>query len=128
MNAIILAFTLKGQEWNLIKDSIERVAYLAFLEDSPTVLIHGFLPRKVVLEKSFPTDVIDALDEFFPIQLNLYKDQPLRSEMAVVGKALNAKVYIIGEVKEGVAEEEKFYKENGMEIIYIPLTKEQAQA
>jgi hypothetical protein len=117
MEAIVVAFTLKGQDQSKIFQRLIDVA-----ENNPNkILIHGFLPRKIVEEKNIPTDVVDTLEALFPVQLNMFDKAPLRAEMVEVAKKLNAKVYIIGEVKEGVKEEADLYNAASLEIIHLPL-------
>ncbi len=114
MKTIIIAFTLKGQDFGKIERKIEEIAGQP---PTPTLLIHGFLPRKVLLEKNIPTIVIDALDKYFPIQLNMYADgKPLRNDMAILAKKLDAVVHVIGEIKEGVLEEVQYYQSFGVSI------------
>lgn len=106
MRSIAVSFTLKDQDENEI---LEHLASLATYVGTGTILIHGFLPRRIVLEKEYSTAVVDALDKHFPIQLNLWKDAPLRDDMAQAVFDLSADVFVIGEVKEGVAEEVALY-------------------
>lgn len=67
------------------------------------------MPKEEVEKRGFSTEVVDFLKEKFPVQLNMYLDKPLREEMADVIEMLNAKVYIIDEVKEGVSDEAVLY-------------------
>lgn len=119
MQAIIIAFTLKGQDF----EKIEKVlAEISSKKLHPILAIHGFMPRRVLIEKNFPLNVVNALDKHFPMQLNMYYDgQPLRQEMAVVGRKLDATVHLIGEMKEGVAEEIDLYKREGLAIRGYPI-------
>lgn len=118
MKAIVLAFTLKGQEFHKISDALQTVKEKV---GEDTVVIHGFMPRLEIEKRGFSTEVVDMLETTFPIRLNVYNGKPLRSEMAELASKLEAKVYVVGEVKEGVLEEVNFYKEQGLEIVEIPL-------
>jgi hypothetical protein len=115
MKTIGISFTLKGQDQEKIFSALETIAK----KHGNSLLVHGFLPRKIVEEKQFPTDVVDKLEALFPLQLNLWKEKPLRVEMAEVLSRLGGKVYVIGEVKEGVEEEISLYKAKGLEIVEI---------
>lgn len=122
MQSIIIAFTLKGQNFKQIAAILNLMA--DDFHPAETILIHGFLPRRILMEKSIPTDVVDTLEKYFPCQLNLFYDGPLRKEMAEVGKSLQAAVYVIGEPAEGVAEEVALYKAAGLGIVYLSLDPE----
>ena len=117
MDAIVLAFTLKGQEPEKIIEQIKKVR----AAHPNHILIHGFMPRKEVESKGWPTTILDALEENFPIRLNMYDGGPLREPMAVVASKLRANVLVIGEEKEGVAEEVKLYKQLGLSVYYYPI-------
>lgn len=118
MYAIAISLTLKEQDKNEILSLLEYLAYHLKGADKPVVLVHGFLPRRVVLEKGFSTSVVDALDKLFPIQLNLWDGVPLRQEMADVLERLNGDAYVIGDVKEGVAEEVNLYERKEAVNVY----------
>jgi hypothetical protein len=120
MKAIVIAFTLKGQDFENILPQLRKVS-----EENPScILIHGFLPRRVLEEKHIPTDVVNALENLFPVQLNMFNEKPLREEMVDVAKKLEATVYVIGEVKEGVAEEVELYKAAGLPVHVLELNVE----
>lgn len=109
MQFIIISFTLKGQDFWKIKNKLQDIAK----QNPDAILIHGFMPRKEVISKGFSTDVLDTLDTLFPIQLNMYKDgKPMREEMVKLSCKLNASIYFIGEIKEGVLEEHELYTGN----------------
>lgn len=122
MKAIIIAFTLKGQDFAKIK---EQISLLSMKSGENTLLIHGFMPENEVLKRKFSTDVVDCLAAEFPVQCNMYlpgpDGGPLRLEMAEIGKKLDATVYVIGDAKEGVHEEVLLYEKAGLTITYIPL-------
>lgn len=106
---IVIAFTLKGQDFAKIKQKLIEIHNWHDVDD--VVLLHGFMPREVIIEKGFSTEVVDALDQLFPTQINFYKDGPLRELMAKAAIALNANLYFVGQIKEGVAEEAKMYED-----------------
>lgn len=118
MNAIIIAFTLKGQDFEKIRLAI---ADLRLKLGADNILIHGHMPRIQVIRKGYDTKLCDLLDGAFPVQLIMFNEGTLREEMVKVGKKLEAKVYVLGEVKEGVATEVELYKAAGLTIAYIPL-------
>jgi hypothetical protein len=117
MNAIILAFTLKGQDQDKIIKRIESLGEVY----AENICIHGFMPLATVIEKQFDPAIVYAIKKAFPVQLNMYDDVPLRTEMADVGKKLGAKVVVVGDIKEGVKEEVDLYKTHNLEIVHFPL-------
>ncbi len=111
MRVIVLAFTLKGQN----KEDILKIVRSLKEQYNPsdTLCIHGFMPRKLLIEKNIPTDVIDAIEETFPMIANCHNgEEPHRGLMGVMSGALSAEVLVIGEIKEGVAEEINIYRNN----------------
>jgi hypothetical protein len=119
MKSIVLAFTLKGQDFHKISDALQIVKEQI---GTDTIVIHGFMPKAEVEKRGFSTEVVDLLETTFPVRLNMYNNgKPLRTEMAEVATKLQAKVYIVGEIKEGVAEEVNYYKEHSLEIVEVPL-------
>lgn len=123
MKTLILAFTLKGQSESEILQVVKEIA-----DRNPnSILIHGFLPRKVVVEKGFSTTVVDALEKNFPVQLNMWNEKPLRNEMVDIAKRLGAEIFVIGDIKEGVEEEVNLYKEAGMTFTQFALSSPVAQ-
>lgn len=118
MKAIAISFTLKNQPQDKIFAKLEVIQKA----NPDALLIHGFLPKKILLEKGFPpTDVIDKLEELFPVQLNMYNEKPLRKEMAQVAVKLNARVYVIGNIIEGVEEDVNSYEKEGVQFTHVPL-------
>lgn len=117
MKAIIIAFTLKDQSFEQIKRHLIAIKET----QSPTVVIHGFMPKKDVVERGFSTEVVDTLQELFPVQLNMYNGGPMRLEMASAASKLNAEVIVIGEIKEGVKEEVDLYILNKIPVFNIDL-------
>lgn len=117
IECMVLSFTLKDQDFEKIKAKIIEIK-----DQYPNhFLIHGFLPRAEVIAKNIPTDVVDLLDYCFPVQFNMWNGYTLRDLMVNVAQRLDAKIFVIGEVKEGVAEEVELYKKKDLEITYIPL-------
>lgn len=118
MPSIVLAFTLKGQDLAKILAKLQEVR-----NDFPSALcIHGFLPRAVAVEKGIPLDVINALDANFPDQKNFYWDgKPQRASMAIEACTRESQICVIGEVKEGVAEEVALYSKLGLPIRYYSI-------
>lgn len=118
MKMIALAFTLKGQNFSEIKKVLADLRP----KIGPAVLVHGFMPRELVVKQGFSTDLVDTLEEMFPFQLNLFADgAPLRKDMAELLKQAGAQVYVIGEVKDGVAEEVGLYQANRIQVSFLPL-------
>ena len=120
MEFIVLAFSLKGQN---VEEIIATIEKLPVSRDN--ILIHGCMPRKLIVEKELSEKIWDTLDENFPIQLNMFREgKTLHVEMAEVAKQVNAKVFVIGSVEtEGISKEVNLYKENGLSISYHPLQK-----
>lgn len=120
MKAIVIAFTLKNQDFSAIE---HRILDIVVKEgNNNVVLIHGFMPRKDVEYWGYNTEVVDILDTMFPFQLCMFNGYPHREEMAAVAKKMDAKVYVIGNVNEGVQEELDLYDEAGLTIHFIPLS------
>lgn len=117
MDAIILAFTLKGQDQDTIIKRIESLGEVY----AENICIHGFMPLGKVVAMGFDPAILNAIRKAFPVQLNMYDDAPLRTEMADVGKKLGAKVIVVGDIKEGVKEEVDLYKTHNLEIVHFPL-------
>jgi len=111
MRVIVLAFTLKGQSQEKILAKIIEVA-----KDYPNhILVHGFMPRYLLVEKGIPTDVVDTLTANFPIRLNMHDGKRvLRTEMAMIAKKLDAQIVVIGNISEGVKEEIDLYISAGL--------------
>lgn len=106
MKAIVLAFTLKGQD----KDKIIAAVKGLKEEYGNCICIHGFMPRQMVLERRFSTDVVDAIEETFPVRLNMHDGKEvLREQMAEVANQLEAEVIVIGLTIFGVKEEVELY-------------------
>lgn len=117
MKALVLAFTLKEQSIPEILNALKTVR-----EEHPDhILIHGFMPRAEVVKRDFSPLIVDTLEQHFPVQLNMYRDKPLREEMVEVAKRLDAKIVVIGEIKEGVKEEVDLYSAAGLTIEQVQL-------
>ena len=116
MEAIIISFTLKDQDFYKIEKCLKKLK-----KEIPndTIVIHGFMPREEVVQRGFKTNLVDLIEKTFPIRLNLYYKKPLRAQMSELAYLLNAKIYVIGEIKEGVLEEVVLYENKGLEIIKI---------
>jgi glutaredoxin-related protein len=126
MKSIVIAFTLKGQNFEKIEAELKQLSdrLNTTSGEDPVLVIHGFMPRSKVMEKGFSTSVVDALDKLFPHQLNMYScvtNMPLRKQMAHVALMLNATIYVIGDIAEGVAEEVQIYQSAEMNIIHKPI-------
>ena len=117
MKAIVIAFTLKDQPFETILPNLIKIA-----EDNPdAIVIHGFMPRAELEARNFSCDVVNALENLFPVRLNMYNEKPLRNEMVDAAAKLGAQVYVIGEIKEGVAEEVALYHDAGLSIINLAI-------
>lgn len=122
MKYIAISFTLKDQPFDSIKFVLEELSRQTGGKSGHTVLVHGFMTRQAVIEKGFSTEVVDALSELFPYQLNCFVNGvPDRKRMAVIIKESRGTVYTIGEVKEGVKEEVDLYEANGINVSGLPL-------
>jgi hypothetical protein len=115
---LAVSFTLKGQDFDAIKEALKFLSNY----NPGSVLIHAFMQRSVVLAKGFPTTVVDALDELFPAQVHFFNDTtgvPERNLMVQVVADLGAKVYVIGDVTEGVKEEAELYESHGVKPVFM---------
>lgn len=126
---VAVSFTLKGQDFSRIKQILEKIA----ASHHNPVLVHGFLPREVVEEKGFSMEVTNALEEVFPKQVSFWMPGDVaiwRDDMADFMLGLsqnkgNGEIYVIGEIKEGVAQEVEAYESRGLEVFKIPLVTQE---
>lgn len=122
MKFIAISFTIKGQKMSDIKPVLEQLSERYAAKSGKTVLIHGFMPRHVVVEKGFPTELVDTLDELFPVQVGCYHNgKPNRDAMVAIVNDSEAEVYAIGSIIEGVEEEVKLYSAAGIHVSELPL-------
>jgi len=122
MKFIAVSFTIKGQKISDIKPVLEQLSERHGGKSGHTALIHGHMPRHVVVEKGFFTELVDILDELFPVQIGCYHNGKTNRELmlAIIADS-GAEVYAIGEIIEGVAEEVKLYREAGIHVSELPL-------
>lgn len=110
-----VSFTLKGQDFAKIAPILEKISKDIAGTGKTAILVNGFMPKHVVLEKGFDTVVVNTLEELFPIQINCYhKGRPDREEMSDILKETGGNAYLIGDLKEGVKEEWEIYTEKGV--------------
>jgi len=124
---IVIAFTLKGQEFASIAPVLEKIAAL----NPDAELIHGFMSRADIEAKGFSTEVIDKLDELFAgRQISFYEDNvgPNREAMKNYAYQNSATAYVIGNVKEGVKEEIISYIKANIKVVTMELAQEQREA
>ena len=124
MNNISIHFTIKDQPLSDIeekfdswlRDNIDDV-------DANVVINHCFLPREVVEEKGFPTDLLDFIESigFKENTICWYNDALLnaRRDMLQALKSIGGTALFIGDVKEGVQVELDLAKELGVNYICI---------
>lgn len=108
---ISLSFTLKGQDLSKIEQALLKVK--EDFDDGDLTIVHGFLPREVVIQKNFDTGLVDMLDKHFPKQYNLFdvkENKPLREQIAHFINSNNGKAIFVGEIKDGVEEEFHIYQ------------------
>lgn len=108
---LAISFTLKGQDADNIIKVVEKIAS----ENPNAILINGFMPLDVVNKKGFDPKIAQSLNDNFPAKLDFYdraSDAPLRDEMVKIASVTGAKVYIIGKITDGVAQELELYKRN----------------
>jgi len=123
---IAISFSLKGQDFDKIHHVLKLIKKeIDELNETP-ILVHGFMPRSVLIEKQFPLNVVDALDELFPLQINCFHEgMPLRSKMAELIYEFGGQVYVVGDViAEGVQMEIEQYKNRNANIKFIHLPLE----
>ena len=121
MKSIVIAFSLKEQNFNEIKSSVKMLAQTLEVKYGNVILIHGFMSEKEVKKRKLKDIVQPLFKKLFPVQLNMYSNGVLREEMADIAKNLYADIYVIGEVKGGVKEEVELYEKRGLRIIYMPI-------
>jgi len=121
MNHTFISFSLKplkeaGRTFeDAILPELEKIAAAA----PENTLHHGFLSREVLEEKGWPTNVVDALDRLWPKQVRYsdaygHVDRKFMSEEA---KRLGVlKVFAIGPLVEGVADEVAAYESQGITV------------
>lgn len=119
LKVLAVSFTTKDQPFEKIEQVLTEIA----AQNPDAILLHGFMPMYEVQRRGMDTKVVDTILKLFPIQINLYSPVkgPARKEMAQLAKTLNAKVYMIGEIKDEVAEDYQLYAEAGVEIIPVHL-------
>lgn len=122
MKFIAISFTLKDQPFDSIRETLERISLNHGAISGNCCLVHGFMPRSVVIEKGFGTEVVDALDALFPFQLNCYVGAPKRITMAQIIKEQKGTVYLVGDIKDGVAEEAALYREATPFVVSLPVS------
>lgn len=120
MRYIGISFSLKGQDIADIRESLEKISQQLGGTTGDTILVHGFMPKHVVVEKGFSTDWADMFNELFPIQINCYANGATdRKLMAKILKEQGGEAWIVGDVIDGVREEEAIYMENLLNINYV---------
>jgi len=119
-------FTIKEQSLDVIKEKLnnflkENKDNLVF--DENTVLHHCFLPREVVKEKGFSTDLVDFLDTICPNQVRWFGVAPTleKSRLLMLNNlnGMDGSAIFVGEIKEGVKEELDLAMDCGVDIIQI---------
>lgn len=117
-----ISFTLKGQDFQQINVALLKIKEEIAGRNEKAILVNGFMPKHVVLEKGFSTEVTNTLAELFPLQINCYTDnQPQRKEMASILSEFGGCVYVIGEVVEGVKIEIDEYKAQNVDVYLMDL-------
>lgn len=121
MKYVAVSFTLKGQAFADIYKVLEMISNQVGGKSGDTILVHGFMPRDIVLDKGFTTNVLDGLWELFPVQINCYSNGPERQRMAHILKETKGSVFTVGSVIEGVAEEVALYEGAGITVSKLGL-------
>lgn len=116
MNFIAISFTLKNQPFADIQKVLQMISSQFGGASGNTVLVHGFMPRDVVVAKGFDTEVVDGLKKLFPLQINCYDTAPIRSQMVDIIKRNKGRVFVVGTVIDGVAEEVALYEAAGVKV------------
>lgn len=117
-------FTIKDQKLSEIQKKL-----FDYLESNPnimdekTFIHHCFLPREIVEQKEFSTDVVDFLDDLSGEQVIWFTtmDQ-LEERRNLMFKTLakdQGTALFIGDIKAGVKIEHDMAKEAGLGIIHI---------
>ena len=119
---IFISFTLKTlNDGKTFENSIVPKLMLIKLLNPNAKLHHGFMSREKLVEKGISTDVIDSLEKIFNNVDNSYYTEAgvSRITMAKKALALNAPVFVIGDVTAGVLEEVEIYLLQGVQIYYL---------
>lgn len=132
---VSIHFTTKGQTVEEINKKLDNYI-IENQEDLPfdfsestsprSVLHHCFLPKKIVEEKKFSTEIYDIiLDSVSEQKVCWYgvSDYGLPWDRRLMLENLakiNGIAVFIGEIKDGVLEEYEMIKELGVEYILIP--------
>lgn len=118
MKTIVIAFTLKNQDEHLIAGGIKKI----YEKVGACIVLSGHLPTVLVNRKKFDNFISNQLDLYFPMRLCLNDGvQVFRKELAAMAMKLDAEVYVIGEIRDGVKEEIDLYTEAGLPVHEIPL-------
>lgn len=121
---VSLSFTLKGQELEAIKTTIAKLSAELHERHECVILVHGFMPKDVVIEKGFSLEVVHCLKEHFPHQIEFYKEgdlEGMRKRMAAFLKQNKGCAYVIGDATGGVADEIDHYLAAGVQVHGLPL-------
>ncbi len=83
-----------------------------------SVLHHGFLPREEFIKRGFPTELVDTLDELFPMQVKYNINGELDIEN-MVQAVKNYKIFVIGDVSDGVHKDIELLQTLNADIDYL---------
>lgn len=123
-----LHFTIKGQSVEEIKQAFADFVVDQHFYPNVGIMHHCFLPRKIVTEKGFPTELVDFLDEVTPRNVcwndGITDIHDHRLSMIQHMTATNGLAIFIGEIKEGVAEELDLCHKWGLQTIKIKTRKQ----
>jgi len=122
---IAVSFTLNNQSFERISSVFyELVDNLEDYYGKNLFIIHGFLPREVVELMNYPTSIVDMFDEKFPnrqINCHDFDLTKMRLDLAQYIRYFKADVYVIGDIREGVADEVANYQAMGIKVNQLPI-------
>jgi len=119
-------FTIKDQSLEKIKEKLKKYLDKLPFQEKALAFHHCFMPRTLVEEKGFSTDLVDVLDELcIPDQIRWYNTtdsiaESRRLMLNNIAQIPRAQALFIGEIKEGVKEEYDLAKQLGIDCVLIP--------
>lgn len=120
---ISISFTLKGQDLLQIKAILASLSDQFGAKEGKVILVHGFMPKEIVLAKGFSTELTDTLKELFPFQLGFYKNDltEMRKDMTHFIKSNFGNALFIGNIIDGVKEEYDMYCANQIPVSCVTM-------
>lgn len=118
-------FTIKDQSLEEIKEKLKKYLDELPFQERALAFHHCFMPRKLVEEKGFSTDLVDVLDELcVPDQVRWYNTtdsitESRRLMLNNIAQIPRGQALFVGEIKEGVKEEYDLAKRLNIDCVLI---------